>query len=132
MTVLYGSCLCLPKKIRTCMECIVNIDRKLNLVGVEIDYWKGFYLSILLLICFLATHLSIAFALNVAQIYCIMDDFPDEILPPGTTLITLHVPLVTVTMNFIVSYYTCITYEIKQRFEAMNRVSFYCQLLYFC
>lgn len=122
MILIYGSCLCLKKKITTCMAKIVSIDKKLNFIGIEINYWNGFYFSIEV-ISFLAVHFTATLTLNYFLNKAITDGYPDLIFPMWTSFFTNHLPLVAMTVIEI--YYACIAFEIRKRFEAMNQVSFY-------
>lgn len=120
--MLYGSSLCFSNKIRRCMKNIVVIDRKLNLIGVEISHWKGFCFSIYLIIGFL----TINFAVSLTFFFLVREGVfktdPNNNLPLWAIFITHYLPAVTVTL--IVIYFACVAFEIKQRFKVMNMVRF--------
>lgn len=122
--LLYGSTVLLTKKISKCLQQVCNIDRKLNLIGIDINYSKGFYLSIFLIACFLTGHFIIMLTLNVHVNYGIIESNPNITTThlQWTTFTTTQMPLIKVTL--IECYFACIAFEIGKRFEAMNRVSF--------
>lgn len=120
--LLYGSCLCSTKKIHTCMQNIFNIDRKLNLLGIEISYWHGFYFNIVTITCFVTTHFAITLIMNVFINESIVESHPDFRLEVWATLFTHHLPIVLTSL--IISYFSGIAFEVQKRFEAMNRVRF--------
>lgn len=119
MVVIYGTCLYLQKTIRTCMEHIVNIDKKLNFIGIEIDYWKGIYFSIKV-VSFLVVHFTATLLLNFFLNRAITSGQPNLVFPLWISFFTNHLPLVTMTVIEI--FYACIAFEIRKRFEAMNQV----------
>lgn len=124
LVLLYGSTLLLTRKISRCLQQVCNIDRKLNLIGIDINYSKGLYLSIFLIACFLTGHFTIMLTLNFQVNNNILEQNPNITVShlQWTSFTTGHMPLIKLTL--IECYFACITFEIKKRFEAMNRVSF--------
>lgn len=121
MIVLYGSSVCWPKRICTCMEIIIKIDRKLKMLGADINYWKGLYLSIYLLIGFLTLNIALSISGFILLTTTIAEESDVE-LPLWAIWTTYCLPQLAVTI--IVIHFTSVTFEIKQRFVGMNRVSF--------
>ncbi len=121
MFLIYGSCLCLSKRIRCCMERIIKIDRKLSRIGVEIDYRKSFYFSISL-ICFVILHITSSFVLSLWTNEIQIKEKPHLKFVVWISFFTQHVTLVIVSV--VACYQASIASEINTRFEAMNRVSF--------
>lgn len=125
MWLIYGSCMCCSKRIRTCMQKIVNIDAKLNLIGVEINYWKGFHFSIFL-ISFIIMHWTLSLVMSIITNNFFLEqkqeiqDIPTLTFELWTTFFTQHVTLVTISV--VNCYFASIAYEINKRFEAMNRM----------
>lgn len=122
MFLIYGTCLCFSKRMRTCLQNIVNIDRKLNLLGVEISYWRGFYFS-MFLIWFIIIHFTSSVVMSTLQNHFLIEKKPDIAFPLWTSFATQHLTLVTVSL--IECFYAAIAFEINERFVAMNRVSFF-------
>lgn len=120
LIVLYVSSICFTKKITTCMQSIFNIDMKLNLIGIEINYWKGFRYGILFT-CFLTVHFILTLMLNILLNEIVIASQPNIRLPVWTSFFSHHMTLVTMTL--FECYFACIMFEIRSRFEAMNRVS---------
>ncbi len=119
MTSVYGSCVCMSKSISNCMRHIVHIDRKLNLIGSEIDYWKGFYFSIALT-CFIFINFVLSLIVAAWQYDLLIEKFNFVAWKLWITFVANHIPLVIVSL--IQCYFACIAFEIRKRFEAINRV----------
>ncbi|XP_037032288.1 putative gustatory receptor 28b [Bradysia coprophila] len=131
--VLYGSCIRTGKKMITCMRLIVNIDKRLNLLGIDIDYWKGFYFSVYVIgsiSTYFIVSLSMAYWLNdilSQKATKILQQDPgkkEEIRDPELALWLLFMThnVTMVSMTLFICYYASITKEIGERFESMNRM----------
>lgn len=122
MAVLYISSMSSRKKISACMNSIANIDRKLKLIGIEINYWKGFNYSLLMLTCFVTVHLAFTLIMKFFSNKKMVVLYPQLGLDIWATTVTHHMSVVA--MSLINSHFACIAFELKKRFEAINRVRY--------
>lgn len=116
LVFLYGASWCMTKRISICMQHIANIDKKLNFIGVEINYWETFHFTTAL-ICFVIAQLIITLVLTTIA----NDLLPVKESQKWGAYVTTHLPLVT--LSLVECYYACVTFQIKKRYEALNRVS---------
>lgn len=132
--LLYASSLRCTKKIVTWMRYIVDIDKRFNLLGIEVNHRSGFYYSICL-VGFIVTYFILVVIMSSWQIRVLQEKAPmllqnttkaDKIEDVGLVLrlavVTHHLSLVMAAM--FNCYYATIVHELKERFKCMNRVSF--------
>ncbi|XP_037039145.1 putative gustatory receptor 28a [Bradysia coprophila] len=130
--LLYGSSLRTAKKMTTSMQYISNIDKRLHLIGIDVDYWKEFYHSFFV-IAFIVTHFVLVLVmstwqngvLEVKALILQQDPMKKDLIKDVTValwlgLVTHHLSLVTMTI--INCYYATVIREIRERFRGVNRM----------
>lgn len=120
-------------EMATCLHNIVRIDKRLNIIGIDINYWKGFTFNIFLIV-FIVIYFIIILVMSTWQISImekkakIYETDPDRkhrmvdiTSSLWLTLVTHHLTLLGMTI--VLCYYASVTIELRERFRGMNRVS---------
>lgn len=132
--LLYIACSRMAKTMVTCMQHFAKVDKKLSLIGVDMDHSKRFKRNVFL-IGFIITYLVIVLAMSTwhngalaikAKIMQQDEKKKDRIRDVDLTLWLLCVThnISLVAMATVKCYYASIARQISERYKGMNRVSF--------